>query len=455
METVQIFTVSEVTRRIKSLIDQEKDLQNFWVRGEISNFKLHRSSGHMYFTVKDSKAKINAVMFQGYNRHLTFLPEDGMKVLIRGSVSVYEVNGQYQLYCYEMEPDGIGSLYLAYEQLKARLEKEGLFSEEHKKDIPKFATRIGIVTSPTGAVIRDIVTTIKRRFPIASISLIPALVQGEEAAQSIARAISYANKLDRFDVLIVGRGGGSIEELWAFNEEIVARAVYASKIPVISAVGHETDFTICDFVSDVRAATPTAAAELSVPDKMDLLNQIQAWKLRATRAINSKIEQNKADLARYSKSYAFRYPEQLFQQKAQELDQRVDDLIKALKRIIEGNQHKLEIATNDLHKHHPNQLVEASRKQLETKVTLLKNTFTNYKKEKDFQFQNLLTKLQALSPLKIMERGYSLSYNKENHLIKSVADVSIGENMTVELQDGSLHCTVDEKFSKKLGDGNE
>lgn len=455
MANEQIYTVSEVTRLVKTLLEKEQDLQNFWLRGEISNFKLHRSSGHMYFTVKDSKSKIQAVMFQGYNRHLTFQPEDGMKVLIRGSVSVYEASGQYQLYCYEMQPDGIGSLFLAYEQLKERLAKEGLFADEHKKDIPKFATRIAIVTSPTGAAIRDIVTTIRRRFPIASISLFPALVQGEAAAPSIAKAIRYANELDRFDVLIVGRGGGSIEELWAFNEEEVARAIYASKIPVISAVGHETDFTICDFVSDLRAATPTAAAELCVPDRIELLNQIEMMKMRLIRTMQSHLQQQKDLLARYKKSYAFRYPEQLLRQKEQELDQRTDELLRGMERIIERNRHQLQIVTNDLQKHHPEKLVITSREQLRNQTDRLMRTFQNYKKEKEYQFQNLLTKLEALSPLKIMDRGYSLSFNESKQLIKSVDDVAIGEKITVDLQDGTLKCTVNEKILQEIGEKNE
>lgn len=455
MTSERVYTVSEITRRVKRLIDVDDELQNIWLRGEISNFKWHQSSGHMYFTVKDEKAKIQAVMFRGYNRHLIFQPEDGMSVLIYGSVSVYEASGQYQFYCYEMEPDGVGSLFLAFEQLKEKLSKEGLFSQDYKKELPKYPTKIAIVTSPTGAAIRDIVTTIRRRFPIASISLIPALVQGEGAARSIARAIRYANELNRFDVLIVGRGGGSIEELWAFNEEEVARAVFASKIPVISAVGHETDFTICDFVADVRAATPTAAAEICVPDKTELLKQVQNFKLRAIRALAVLIRQKKETLTRYEKSYAFRYPEQLLRQKEQELDERYDELVKTMKRLIEKKRHQWQLAIIHLQKQRPDHFIDSWRKQLQNETMLLKKHFQQLEKEKKHQFQQLLAKLQALSPLKIMERGYSLSFNENKSLIKSIHDVNIGEKMTVRLRDGSLLCTVHEKNDQEIGDMGE
>lgn len=448
MANEHIYTVSEITRYIKSMIDQEPSLQNFWLRGEISNFKHHKASGHMYFSVKDEKAKIQAVMFYGYNRYLSFEPKDGMKVLIRGNVSVYEISGVYQLYAYEMLPDGIGSLFLAYEQLKEKLAEEGLFREEHKKPIPSFATRIGIVTSPTGAAIRDIVTTIKRRFPIAKISLFPVLVQGEGAANSIVRAIRYANQLNRFDVLIVGRGGGSIEELWAFNEEEVARAVYASNIPIISAVGHETDFTICDFVADLRAATPTAAAELSVPDRRELINQIQHEKRRLIRSMQEMLNQKKGELARLKKSYAFRYPEQLLRQKKQELDYYFEQIEKEMKRIVAINREKLENLSSNLKRNHPQHLIEKNEEKLENIRQMLIRNFKDRLKEKQFQFHQLVTKLDLLSPLKMMDRGYSLSFTKDNRLIKSIHDVKLGESLRVDVQDGRLYCTVDEKSER-------
>ncbi len=281
-------TVNALTKYIKRKFDADPHLQDCYVKGEISNFKQH-SSGHMYFTLKDDKSRLTAVMFARENRHIKFEPENGMQVLIRGDLTVYEQTGQYQIYIKEMKPDGIGELFLAYEQLKEKLTKEGLFSQEYKKALPRYPNTVGIITSPTGAAIRDILTTIKRRYPIANIILLPALVQGDQAAPSIANAISQANDNGNIDVLIVGRGGGSIEELWAFNEEIVARAIFSSKIPIISAVGHETDFTIADFVADLRAPTPTAAAELAVPHIDELIERILNRKTRLLRSMKEKI----------------------------------------------------------------------------------------------------------------------------------------------------------------------
>lgn len=319
-------TVVALTRYIKRKFDADPHLQDCYVKGEISNFKQH-SSGHMYFTLKDDKARILAVMFARDNRHMKFQPENGMQVLIRGDLSVYEASGQYQIYIKEMKPDGVGELFLAYEQLKEKLTKEGLFSQSAKKTLPKYPKTVGVITSPTGAAIRDIVSTIKRRFPIANILLLPALVQGEQAASSIARAIEKANTIDAIDVLIVGRGGGSIEELWAFNEEIVARAIFTSEIPIISAVGHETDFTIADFVADLRAPTPTGAAELAVPHIDDLLERILNRKSRMLRTMKEKLSSQKVKLSRINRSYAFRYPHKLYEQKLEQLDRRTEQLV--------------------------------------------------------------------------------------------------------------------------------
>src|SRR5690606_2508105 len=263
-----------LTKYIKRKFDFDPHLQNVYVKGEISNFKRH-TSGHMYFTLKDEKARIGAVMFAQAARSLKFIPENGMNVLLNGEVSVYEPSGQYQIYVKSMEPDGIGALYVAFEQLKERLEKEGLFRKDRKQPIPPYPKTVGVVTSPTGAAIRDIITTIQRRYPIARIIIYPALVQGTQAAPSVANMIRIANERKEADVLIVGRGGGSIEELWAFNEEVVARAIYESDIPIISAVGHETDTTIADFVADLRAPTPTGAAEMAVPNWTELLERIE------------------------------------------------------------------------------------------------------------------------------------------------------------------------------------
>lgn len=287
-------TVNALTKYIKRKFDADPHLQDCYVKGEISNFKQH-SSGHMYFTLKDDKARLLAIMFASANRSMKFKPENGMQVLVSGDLSVYEASGQYQIYIKDMKPDGVGELFLAFEQLKAKLTEEGLFSPENKLALPKYPKTVGVVTSPTGAAIRDIVSTIKRRYPIANILLLPALVQGDQAAASIAKAIKYANTTGKIDVLIIGRGGGSIEELWAFNEEVVARAIFSSKIPIISAVGHETDFTIADFVADLRAPTPTAAAELAVPHIDELIERILNRQTRMLRAMKEKSARKTSD----------------------------------------------------------------------------------------------------------------------------------------------------------------
>ncbi|OIJ20311.1 exodeoxyribonuclease VII large subunit [Anaerobacillus alkalidiazotrophicus] len=442
MSNDQIFTITSLTKYIKRTFDNDEVLKNIWVKGELSNFKKH-SRGHMYFTIKDTQSRIQAVMFAGNNRFLKFIPEDGMKVLIRGYVSVYEANGQYQMYVNEMQPDGVGNLYLAFEQLKKKLEIAGYFDEKYKKKIPSLPTKIGVITSPTGAAIRDIITTLKRRFPIASITLFPVLVQGGEAPASIAKAIQKANNLGDLDVLIVGRGGGSIEELWAFNEEIVAEAIFESNIPVISAVGHETDVTIADFIADLRAATPTAAAELAVPNTDDLLEKVTQRKIRFLRAIVKRIETERRKLTNLQKSYAFRYPEQLIKQKEQQLDRQIEDLQRSMMYIIERKRSALAHLQKDVVRNHPHAMVLKVREQLLKNETLLQQSLIGIQKEKEFSFKQLLTKLESLSPLKVMTRGYSLAYTKEDKLIKSVTDVSKGEELTIKLKDGSVYCQVE------------
>ncbi|MCY8595248.1 exodeoxyribonuclease VII large subunit, partial [Bacillus haynesii] len=268
MSEISFVTVTALTKYIKRKFDVDPHLEDIWIKGELSNVKIH-SRGHIYFTLKDDNARIQSVMFARQNRNLAFTPENGMKVLVRGGISVYEPSGNYQLYAKEIQPDGIGALHLAYEELKKKLSQEGLFDEKYKKPIPAFPSVVGVVTSPTGAAVRDVITTIKRRYPLVKVIVLPTLVQGVNAGESIVSSIKEANRRELCDVLIVGRGGGSIEELWAFNEEAVARAIFSSDIPIISAVGHETDFTISDFVADLRAATPTGAAELAVPNMLD------------------------------------------------------------------------------------------------------------------------------------------------------------------------------------------
>lgn len=433
-------SITALTRYIKRQFERDSFLSDIWVRGEISNFKLH-SRGHMYFTLKDENARIQSVMFAGNNRTLQFQPEDGMKVLVRGDVTVYEPYGQYQFYAKEMQPDGIGNLYLAFEELKRKLEEEGLFASEIKKTLPRFPVNIGVITSPTGAAIRDIYTTIKRRFPIAKITLFPVDVQGEFAAPSIVHAIEMANSLQKHDVLIVGRGGGSIEDLWPFNEEIVARSIYSSKIPIISAVGHETDVTIADFVADVRAATPTAGAELAVPLLYELHERVSEREARIVRAINNKLSAEKKRLKHLTNSYAFRYPMQLIRQKNQDLDRLLERLKREMKVQLERKYENWKKLNYHMKNLHPQRVLVQSKEQRVQLTRRLVREVQQLHKENVLVFQKNISKLSALSPLNVMERGYSL-VTKDEKIIKSVHNVELGDVIKVNLKDGQLDCHV-------------
>ncbi|NYE04963.1 exodeoxyribonuclease VII large subunit [Bacillus niacini] len=441
MQEKKYLSVLALTKYIKRKFDADPHLQDVHVRGEISNFKQH-SSGHMYFTLKDEKARILAVMFSSQSRTMKFLPENGMKVVVKGDVSVYEPSGQYQMYIKEMQPDGIGELFLAYEQLRKRLEAEGLFSIEQKTPIPSYPKTVGVITSPTGAAIRDIITTIKRRYPIANILVLPALVQGENAAASIARAIDNANKMNEIDVLIVGRGGGSIEELWAFNEEIVARAINKSAIPIISAVGHETDFTIADFVADMRAPTPTAAAELAVPHIDELMERLLQRKTRMLQSMNGRYRYEKQRLERAQKSYAFRYPQRLYEQKLEQVDKLTESLVRGAARLTDLKKSKHETIHNRLIRNHPKVALRDAEVRFERSKKDIQRAMGQIFLKKQTEFERILATLQALSPLKIMERGFSLVYSEDNVLIKSVKQVKENEPLQIQLTDGSLLCNV-------------
>ncbi|MCL6585246.1 MAG: exodeoxyribonuclease VII large subunit [Anoxybacillus sp.] len=441
MADIKYVTVTALTKYIKRKFEVDPHLQDLWIKGEISNFTSH-SRGHMYFTLKDENARIQAVMFAGYNRYLAFRPENGMNVLVRGEISVYEPSGNYQIYVKEMQPEGIGNLYLAYEQLKKRLEAEGLFAKEHKQPLPAFPRYIGVVTSPTGAAIRDIVTTIRRRYPLGTIILFPSLVQGEQAADSIVRSIEKANELGYIDVLIVGRGGGSIEELWAFNEEKVARAIFASRVPIISAVGHETDFTIADFVADLRAPTPTGAAELAVPHIAELAERLAQRNVRLIRAMKEKMTAESERLRRLQTSYAFRYPQKLYEQKEQQLDVLLERLKRSAERVMERKKERFDQLHLKLTAHHPAEKVMQLFEKQQTLTKSLERVGKALLQQKQWQFTSLLSQLHVLSPLKIMERGYSLVYNEKEELIKSVRQVQPGDAIQVRLQDGHLDCHV-------------
>lgn len=394
-----VLSVVEINRYIKELISKDLVLTNLWVRGEISNFKNHYS-GHMYFTIKDEYSVLKCVMFRTHNSTLAFIPENGMKVIVKGYVSVFERDGQYQLYALEMQPDGTGSLHLAFEQLKNRLQAEGLFDSRYKKSIPFLPQNIGVVTSSTGAVIKDIINVLSRRFPNVNIKIYPVAVQGEGACVQISRAIKRLNELKYVDVIILARGGGSIEELWAFNEEVVARSIFESAIPVVSAVGHETDFTIADFAADLRAPTPSAAAELVVPEKASLINRLDSLNIRIRNAITKKHSRSLSELERLQGSSVFRQPyERVYQNRL-----KLDILGKYMLRGLQVN-------------------VEKSRAR----------------------FLGLTGKLDALSPLTVLSRGYSVVKSlKDGRVVKSVKGVEVGNDLEISITDGKIKCSVKE-----------
>lgn len=443
-ETRLIYSVKEITRRIKNLFEQDDDLQDVWIRGELSNF-THHSSGHMYFTVKDEASRIRAVMFAGNNRYLRFIPKNGNRVIIRGSITIFERDGQYQLYAREMQPDGIGSLYLAYEQLKEKLTREGLFDPQYKKPLPLYPKTIGVITSPTGAAIRDIITTIRRRYPLGRILLLPVLVQGEQAPFSISQAIDYMNQRNDADVLIIGRGGGSIEELWAFNEEIVARSIFHSQIPIISAVGHETDFTIADFVADIRAATPTAAAEIAVPHILELREKIDRLQDRMLGAMKQKVRDGRNRLLRAEKSYVFRQPGRQVLQYQQALDRLQDRLKYSMKEQIAAQQNRWKEQHRLLLSVAPDLKLELLYKQNQQFQHRLERAIKALWRDRLRQANHLMGKLDALSPLKVMGRGYALVFKEDEEkkmLVQSVKVVETGDHIRVKLSDGELTCEV-------------
>lgn len=390
-------TVTDLNKYIKEKIDDDEMLNNVLVKGEISNFKNHYT-GHMYFTLKDENSLIKCVMFKSYTTHLTFMPKDGMKVMILGSVSVFERDGVYQIYAKAMKEDGLGSLYTAYEELKKKLEQEGLFAPEHKKRIPFMPKTIGVLTSNTGAVIRDIINVSTRRNPNVHIRLYPVPVQGPGAAEKIAEGIKFMNENKLADVLIIGRGGGSLEDLWPFNEEVVARSIYNSEIPIISAVGHETDFTIADFVADLRAPTPSAAAELAVANIDDVKDSLNMYNNRYKVALKKKIELMRLSYEKCMSRQAFKNPTQKINEQYMIVDMKVKTL---------QNSIKLKI----------------------------KEARTNFIKE--------ASKLDSLSPLKTLARGYSIVSNAESgKIVKSIKDVHKNDNIKIRLSDGEINGTI-------------
>lgn len=442
MEAGRHLTVKALTKYIKRKFDADPHLKNVSVKGELSNVK-HHSSGHIYFTLKDDSARIMAVMFAASAKSVAFRPENGMEVILTGDATVYESSGQYQLYVKTMQQEGAGNLFAAFEQLKKKLEQEGLFRPEIKRQIPAYPSVIAVITSPTGAAIRDILTTINRRYPSAEVLVYPALVQGERATESIVRQLQKVNKDGRADVVIAGRGGGSIEELWAFNEEAVARAIHSSEIPVISAVGHETDFTIADFAADLRAPTPTAAAEMAVPHIEEVLERIRAKESRLMRAASETIRFSRNRHQTILNSYVMRNPESLYRQQFERADRLSEKLIRSTKAVIDRKKTSVQHASFRLARTGPGPRIEFETAQLERMKKALQRQTQSILNEKKSAFGQHIAMLEALSPLKVMERGYSLVYSENEKLIKTVTQVKAGDRIHVQMADGTIHAQVD------------
>lgn len=440
MEANQCLTVKSLTKYIKRKFDADPYLKDVAVKGEISNFK-HHSSGHMYFTLKDESARILAVMFLAANRTLKFRPENGMQVVLTGDITVYESSGQYQMYVKKMQPDGVGDLYVAYEQLKKKLEQEGLFRADRKQPIPSYPTCIAVITSPTGAAVRDILTTMNRRYPAVEILIYPALVQGEKASASIVSQIERANSDKRADVIIAGRGGGSIEELWAFNEEQVARAICASRIPVISAVGHETDFTIADFAADLRAPTPTAAAEMAVPHVEEIVERLLSKQNRLTRATAEMVRASRNRHQAVTNAYIMRNPHALYRQQSERADRLKERLIRSTQSMFEQKKTAANHVAVRLQHMSLEQRLQKEEIELNKINQRIRYVTESVVGDKKARFERAVSLLQALSPLKVMERGYSLTYHNET-LVKSVQDVKVGHQIRIRLADGTLYTDV-------------
>ncbi|MFC4411156.1 exodeoxyribonuclease VII large subunit [Chungangia koreensis] len=443
-------SVLALTKYIKRKFDADPHLRDVYVKGELSNVKFH-PSGHIYFTLKDDKARILSVMFKMNAGRMKFRPENGMNVLVRGDVNVYEASGQYQLYVQSMQPDGIGELYLAFEQLKEKLAKEGLFSPQWKQEIPRFPKKIGVITATTGAAIRDICTTLNRRYPLAEILVYPALVQGVQAAPSIVKAIEQADSFGELDVLIVGRGGGSIEDLWAFNEEVVARAIFSAKVPIISAVGHETDTTIADFVADLRAPTPTAAAELAVPSREEILQRIFDHRSRMLSSLNGKLTSEKRRLTRLKESYPLQFPERLYRPFAEKLALLEERLNKNTETSISNGRRKLEGLTIRMAAHSPERQLKVHHQTLkEFSHRLNRAALSTYQKDRN-AFTNVLRTLKVLNPLSVMERGFSIVYSDEQ-VVKSIADLKVSDEVKIQMHDGHAKVAVKSIEHKKEGE---
>jgi len=394
-----ILTPSQVSGYIKTWMDRDRLLSGILIRGELSNYKMY-PSGHHYFTLKDAEGALRCVMFRGDAISLRFRPQNGMQVIAAGRITVFPRDGQYQLYCTRLIPEGAGDLHLAFEQLKEKLLRQGLFDPGHKRPLPVFPERIGLITSPAGAVVRDMLRILQARYPLAQVKILPVRVQGEGAAEEIAAAIGWANRWQVADLLITGRGGGSMEDLWAFNEEVVAQAIYHSEIPVISAVGHEPDVTIADFVADVRAATPSNAAELAVPDQNELFAALMGSKIRMDQSIKRLVSQHRRELERMSRSRSLIEPWSFFRDRRLQLDYQSQRMVHAMQRALDRE-----------------------------KRTVAK----------------LAASLDAMSPLKVLGRGYSIAMDEQGRVVSSASMIQPGDALELRMEDGHVKCRVEER----------
>ena len=448
MDRSKYLTVSQLTKYLKLKFDRDPYLQTVYLTGELSNFLLR--SGHQYFSLKDDQAVIDAVMFRSQFSKVKFTPEEGMKLCVTGHVGLYERSGRYQIYIDTMEPDGVGSLYLAFEQLKKKLNAEGLFSRP-KKVVPLFPRRIAVVTSLNGAVIRDINTTVRRRYPIAQVVLFPTVVQGEKAAADIARQIKRAGERGDFDTLIIGRGGGSIEDLWPFNEEVVARAIADCPLPVISSVGHETDTTIADLVADQRAATPTAAAELATPQRLDnTLMLISDFQQRLYNTMRAQIDFEKKQLAKLTGSYIFQQPTRLYENYAQKVDQLTQQLRQQQERRLTNAANDVAQVYNRLLAYNPQRLVDQERLTVQQLAARLQTAAQSKTQQTAQQLQALTKQLHSLDPLKIMERGYTY-VTRNGKVVNQAAQLNTGEPLLLHFADGEVTVTITDIKEKKNG----
>lgn len=444
----QYLTVSQLTRYISRKFEYDPYLERVYLKGEISNYNPRRRGMHQYFNLKDENAIISAVLFAGAARRIQFDPEDGMSVIVSGRISVYERGGNYQIIIDSMQPDGIGALYLAYEQTKEKLIKEGLFDPSFKQLIPKYPKRIGVITSSSGAVIQDILTTVKRRFPIAEIVLFPTIVQGNKSADSIVENIKKADNKEDIDTIIIGRGGGSFEDLFSFNEEKVVRAIFNAKTPIISSVGHETDTTLTDLVSDLRAPTPTAAAELAVPVLSEEIFRLEEYSQRLIRSFDSKLQNLTGQLNKITNSVILRQPERLYDGYMQNVDQLEAKLLTEMESYVKDYKQNVQLKEQRLKSFPIKSYINEKNTTLDYSIQNLQISLDRYLKDKDYRLNQAIQGLDHLSPLKILSRGYAV-IEMNDKVVRSVKDVKKNESVRIQLNDGKIDATVENIHENK------